>query len=86
MTQLHQIPTREIAERPHGYQGPNLSPVGLTLVPRRLADGVYSLMANTPPKDNNGVIVGTRAMLVVDAGITPNISLQIQEHAAGGGV
>jgi cyclase len=82
MTQLHQIPAREIAERPHGYQGPNLSPVGLELVPRCLADGVYGLIANIPPKDNNGVIVGDRAMLVVDAGITPSVSSQIQEHAA----
>jgi cyclase len=81
MMQLHQIPTREIAERPHGYQGPNLSPVGLKLVPRRLADGVYALMANIPPKDNNGVIVGNRATLVVDSGITPDISLQIQALA-----
>jgi cyclase len=82
MTRLHHIPTREIAERPDGYAGPNLSPSGLKLMPRRVADGVYALMANIPPKDNNGVIVGTRAMLVVDAGITPNISLQIQALAA----
>jgi cyclase len=59
MTLLHRIPDREIAERLSGYAGPNLSPVGLTLLPRRLADGVYALMANIPPKDNNGVIVGS---------------------------
>ncbi len=34
-------------------------------------------MANLPPKDNNGLIVGNRAALVVDAGITPDVSAQI---------
>ena len=38
-------------------------------------------MANIPPKDNNGVIAGREAALVVDAGITPDDSAQIQELA-----
>ncbi len=76
------IPEREIAERPSGYAGPNLSPVGLQLLPRSLADGVHALMANIPPKDNNGLIVGRDAALIVDAGITPEISRHIQQVAA----
>jgi cyclase len=74
----HHIPAREITERPDGYQGPNLSPVGLRLVPHSLAGGVYALMANIPPKDNNGLITGRDAALVVDAGITPEVSTWIQ--------
>jgi cyclase len=76
------IPEREIAERPEGYGGPNLSPVGLELAPHAFADGVYALMAGIPPKDNNGLITGRDAALVVDAGITPAISHQIQRLAA----
>ena len=64
------IPEREIAERPEGYGGPNLSPVGLELVPHELAQDVWALMANLPPKDNNGVVAGREATLVIDAGIT----------------
>src|SRR5690242_4393363 len=75
------IPAREIAERPDGYQGPNLSPKGLTLTPRRLADGVYALLATVPPKDNNGLIAGDDAALIVDAGITPEVSVRIQALA-----
>jgi cyclase len=78
---IHHIPDREIAERPAGYQGPNLSPFGLELVPRRISDGVYALLANVVPKDNTGVIVGRHAALVVDAGITPNVSRRIQQLA-----
>ena len=76
-----QVPEREIAERPAGYQGPNLSPAGLKLVPSSLADGIYALIANMPPKDNNGLIAGRDATLVVDAGITPEVSAHIQELA-----
>ncbi|MEU6780834.1 MBL fold metallo-hydrolase [Nonomuraea angiospora] len=76
------IPEREIAERPAGYGGPNLSPVGLELVPHAFAEGVYALMASLPPKDNNGVVAGRDAALVVDAGITPEISAKIQAIAA----
>ncbi|MDL4814104.1 MBL fold metallo-hydrolase [Actinomadura opuntiae] len=75
------IPAREIAERPDGYQGPNLSPRGLTLAPHRLADGVYALMATLPPKDNNGLVAGRDAALIVDAGITPEVSTRIRALA-----
>lgn len=77
-----QVLDREIAERPGGYQGPNLSPAGLRLGAERLAEGVHALMASIPPKDNNGVIAGRDAALVVDAGITPDVSAQIQRIAA----
>jgi hypothetical protein len=53
-----QVPAREIAERPEGYQGPNLSPAGLKLRAHKFTGGVYALMVNIPPKDNNGVIAG----------------------------
>ncbi|NUR85208.1 MAG: MBL fold metallo-hydrolase [Nonomuraea sp.] len=76
------IPDREITERPAGYAGPNLSPAGLRLLPRELAPGVHALMANLPPKDNNGLIAGRDAALIVDAGITPEVSLQIQALAS----
>ncbi len=75
-------PDREIAERPDGYQGPNLSPAGLDLGATPLGDGTYALMANIPPKDNNGLVVGRDAALVIDAGITPDISRRIQALAA----
>lgn len=76
------IPEREIAERPEGYGGPNLSPVGLELVPHEFAKGVYALMANIPPKDNNGVVAGRDAALVIDAGITAEVSAKIQAAAS----
>ena len=68
----------ELKERPADYQGPNLDPEGLQLRPVELGDGVYALMANIPPKDNNGVIVGNHAALVIDAGINGAVSRQIQ--------
>ncbi|NJP91434.1 MBL fold metallo-hydrolase [Nonomuraea sp. FMUSA5-5] len=76
------LPEREIAERPHGYGGPNLSPVGLELLPHELTPGVWALMANLAPKDNNGVVTGRAATLVIDAGITPDVSARIRTAAA----
>ncbi|MEW2354283.1 MBL fold metallo-hydrolase [Spirillospora sp. NPDC029432] len=73
----------EMSDRPPGFIAPNLSPQGLRLEPRELAGGVYALMANQVPKDNNGLIVGRDAALVVDAGITPAVGRHIQEVAAG---
>jgi glyoxylase-like metal-dependent hydrolase (beta-lactamase superfamily II) len=69
----------EMGERQPGFLAPNLSPVGLRLVPQELAKGVYALMANQLPKDNNGLIVGEKAALVVDAGITPGVGRHLQE-------
>ncbi len=39
-------------------------------------------MANELPKDNNGLIVGDNAALVVDSGITPGVGRHIQDVAA----
>jgi cyclase len=72
----------ELSERPPGFVGPDLSPQGLEPEPERLDDGVYALLATTPPKDNNGLVVGARAALVVDAGVTPDIGRQLQRLAA----
>lgn len=73
----------EMSERPPGYTAPNLSPVGLELDPHQLGEGVYALMANQVPKDNNGVVVGEKAALVIDSGITPGVGRYIQEVVAG---
>src|SRR6266568_2137290 len=71
--------SREIAERPLDYLGPNLNPDGLVLKPHQLGEGVYALMANIPPKDNNGVVIGEKSVLVIDAGINGKISRHIQD-------
>ncbi|MVU76713.1 MBL fold metallo-hydrolase [Nocardia sp. ET3-3] len=70
--------TRELAERPQDYLGPNLNPAGLELLPHEIGPGVHALLANIPPKDNNGVIFGRDAALVIDAGINGDVSHQIQ--------
>ncbi|MQA84325.1 MAG: MBL fold metallo-hydrolase [Streptosporangiales bacterium] len=72
----------EMSERPPGYIAPNLSPLGLELHPHQLDEGVYALMANEVPKDNNGLVVGDRAALVIDSGVTPGVGRHIQEVAA----
>ena len=77
----HHAQTQEIDERPQGYLGPDLNPDGLLLEPRELAPGVYALLANQVPKDNNGLVVGERAALAVDAGINGAIARQIQALA-----
>jgi cyclase len=82
MTERYRSSTREMEERPEGYLGPDLNPEGLVLEPRELAPGVYALMADQIPKDNNGLIVGERAALVVDAGINGAVARQIQDLAA----
>jgi cyclase len=69
----------EMHERQEEFVAPNLSPKGLELHPRELADGVYALLANRIPKDNNGLIVGDKAAMVIDGGITPSVGRHIQE-------
>jgi cyclase len=73
----------ENSERQEGFMAPNLSPVGLELIPREMAKGVYALMANRLPKDNNGLIIGEKAALVVDAGITPGVGRYLQRVVRG---
>jgi cyclase len=40
----------EFMERPPRYRGPNLDPTGVRLRPKRLAEGVYALVAFPPPR------------------------------------
>ena len=70
----------EIQQRPAHYQGPNLDPAGVRLVPRFLGRAVYALLASKMPRDNSGVVVGSRGALVIDAGINRTMAGQIQEH------
>jgi cyclase len=78
----HVVGTREMEERPLGYLGPNLNPEGLRLIPTQLGTRVYALLANRPPADNNGLVIGTRCALLVDAGINGAMSTQLQSLAA----
>lgn len=73
----------EMSERQEDFVPPNLSPKGLELHPHELADGVYALLANRIPKDNNGLIVGEKAAMVIDAGITPSVGRYLQEVVHG---
>ena len=62
---------------PPGYIPPPLNPAGVTLETRRLADGVYALLANTPFTDNSGFVVGDDAVLVVDAQFNGRMAQQV---------
>jgi cyclase len=70
----------EIQERPAHYRGPNLDPTAVKLLPRFLGRGVYALMANKMPRDNSGVVIGSRGALVIDAGINGSMARQIQQR------
>jgi hypothetical protein len=67
----------EIQERPAHYEGPNLDPTGVKLHPRFLGRGVYALLASRTPRDNSGVVIGSRGALVIDAGINGEMARQI---------
>jgi cyclase len=69
----------ELEERPPGYVGPDLDPSGVTFQARWLARNVIALLARPMPRDNNGVIIGSRGVLVVDAGINGNVAKKLQE-------
>ncbi len=64
---------------PPGYIPPPLNPSGVTLETRRLADGVYALVANTPFTDNSGFVVGSDAVLVVDSQFNGQMGRQVLE-------
>jgi cyclase len=70
----------EIQERPAHYEGPNLDPAGVKLYPRFLGRGVYALMASRMPRDNSGVVIGSRGALVIDAGINGEMAQEIQRR------
>jgi cyclase len=71
----------EMFERPLGYIGPNLDPATVRFRPRAFAPGVYALLANPIPRDNSGLIVGSQAALLVDAGINGAVAGQLQALA-----
>jgi len=70
----------EIQGRPAHYSGPNLDPHDVRLSPRFLGRGVYALMASKVPRDNSGVVIGSRGALVIDAGMNGAMARQIQER------
>jgi cyclase len=72
----------EMFERPAGYVGPDLNPSKLRFRPRAFADGVYALLATPVPRDNSGLIVGSDAALLVDAGINGSVARALQQLAA----
>jgi len=69
----------EIQERPAHYEGPNLDPTGVKLHPRFLGRGVYALLASRTPRDNSGVVIGSRGALVIDSGINGEMATHIQD-------
>src|SRR5690349_3226858 len=68
---------REAPPPPPGYLPPPLNPTGVTLETRRLAEGVYALVANTPFTDNSGFVVGQDAVLVVDSQFNGEMGRQV---------
>ena len=64
---------------PPGYLPPPLNPTGVVLETRRLADGVYALLSNTPFADNAGFVVGSESVLVVDSHFNGRMGEQIIE-------
>jgi hypothetical protein len=62
---------------PPGYLPPPLNPTGVVLETRRLGEGVYALLSNTPFADNAGFVVGAESVLVVDSGFNGRIGQQI---------
>ena len=64
---------------PPGFVPPPLHPGGVVLETRRLSEGVYALMANTPFNDNAGFVVGKEAVLVIDSHFNGAMGLQIME-------
>ena len=62
---------------PPGYLPPPLNPTGVVLETRRLSEGVYALLSNTPFADNAGFVVGAESVLVVDSGFNGRIGQQI---------
>lgn len=69
--------SREAPPPPPGYLPPPLDPTGVTLETRRLAEGVYALVANTLFTDNSGFVVGRDAVLVVDSQFNGRMGQQV---------
>jgi cyclase len=69
-------PTQQLRP-PAGFVAPPLNPTGVTLETRRIAEGVYALLANTPFTDNSGFVVGADAVLVVDSQFNGRMGQQV---------
>ena len=67
------------SERPPWFIPPPLDPTGVELETKKLDDGVYALLSNTPFADNAGFIVGKDSVLVVDAHFNGEMGMQIIE-------
>jgi cyclase len=63
---------------PEWFIPPDLAPAGVNLEPVELVGGVYALLADQPPANNSGFIVGERAVLVIDACLNGAMARQIQ--------
>ncbi len=61
---------------PAAFIPPPLHPGNATLQPREIGPGVFVLVASTPGVDNSGFVVGTRGVLVIDAGINSTMAAQ----------
>ncbi len=69
------------AEPHRGIPGgfvPPLDPTGIELKTKRLAPGVYALLAGQGAVDNSGFVIGERGVLVIDAHINGAMARQIQ--------
>ena len=66
-------------ERPPWFIPPPLDPTGIELETKRLDEGVYALLSNTPFADNAGFIVGKDCVLVIDAHFNGEMGMQIIE-------
>lgn len=64
---------------PEWFIPPNLDPAGVSLEPVELVGGVFALLADRPPVNNSGFIVGERAVLVIDACLNGAMARQIQD-------
>lgn len=74
------LPNAQLATQPSpptGFQPPPLNPTGVKLQTRKLSDGVYALMSNTPFADNSGFVVGNNAVLVIDSHFNGEMGGQI---------
>ena len=68
------------APLPEWFVPPDLNPRGVKLEPLELGGGVYALLADRPPVNNSGFVVGERGVLVVDACLNGAMAMQIQEE------
>ncbi|MEE9612879.1 MAG: MBL fold metallo-hydrolase, partial [Desulfatiglandales bacterium] len=71
--------TQEFTQAPEGFIPPPLDPTGVQLDTKMLGAGVYALLSDKIPVDNNGFVVGERGALVIDAHINGTMARMIQD-------